>query len=65
VSLDETEAGDLLFFAKPGKQISHVAFATGTDGVILHAPGTGNPVEEAPISDRRKASLTAAGRLTV
>jgi hypothetical protein len=65
VPLDETEAGDLLFFAKPGQDIHHVAFATGVDGVILHAPGTGNPVEEAPLSDGRQATLTSAGRLTV
>jgi gamma-D-glutamyl-L-lysine dipeptidyl-peptidase len=65
VPLDEVVAGDLLFFAKPGEEIHHVAFATGVEDVILHAPGTGNPVEEAPLSDRRKATLTSAGRLTV
>lgn len=65
VPLDEVRAGDLLFFAKPGKEISHVGFATGVDGGILHAPGTGHPVEEAPMSDRRKETLTSAGRLTV
>jgi gamma-D-glutamyl-L-lysine dipeptidyl-peptidase len=64
VPLDEVEAGDLLFFAKPGEEIHHVAFATGAKDVILHAPGTGNPVEEAPLSDRRKSTLTSAGRLT-
>ncbi|MBM7787611.1 C40 family peptidase [Tenggerimyces flavus] len=65
VPLDEVQAGDLFFFAKPGKEISHVGFATGAESVILHAPGTGNPVEEAPMSGRRKQTLTSAGRLTV
>jgi gamma-D-glutamyl-L-lysine dipeptidyl-peptidase len=68
VPLADAQAGDLLFFARPGRGIHHVGFCTGrVDGELrmLHAPGTGNHVVEEPLSDERKATLLqTAGRLT-
>jgi hypothetical protein len=68
VPLAEARAGDLLFFARPGRGIHHVGFCTGrVDGELqmLHAPGTGNPVVEEPLNaDRQATLLPTAGRLT-
>lgn len=66
VPLAESRPGDLLFFARPGKGIHHVGFATGVDGELLHAPRTGRQVVAETMDDDRRATLTAiAGRLTV
>jgi gamma-D-glutamyl-L-lysine dipeptidyl-peptidase len=68
VPLADARAGDLLFFARPGRGIHHVGFCTGrVDGELqmLHAPGTGNPVVEEPLNaDRQATLLPTAGRLT-
>jgi cell wall-associated NlpC family hydrolase len=58
--------GDLLFFARPEKSIHHVGFASGSGsaGVLLHAPGTGQQIlEERMNADRRATLLDLAGRL--
>jgi cell wall-associated NlpC family hydrolase len=69
VPLDEVRAGDLYFFARPGRPIHHVGVATGpllADGTrwMLHAPETGALVEEAPLAPHRLKTLVAAGRVT-
>jgi cell wall-associated NlpC family hydrolase len=68
VPLDEVRAGDLYFFARPGRPIHHVGMATGpllSDGTrwMLHAPETGALVEEAPLAPHRMETLVAAGRV--
>lgn len=62
VPLGSERFGDLYFFAYPGKAIHHVGFVI-EPGVMLHAPGTGNPVVEEPMSQDRVDTLVAAGRL--
>lgn len=65
VPVDQSRAGDLLFFAHPGKGIHHVGFATGVAGEVLHAPRTGRQVIVEPMDDDRRATLLpTAGRLT-
>ncbi len=60
----ETRAGDLYFFARPGRTIHHVAFAVD-DHRIVHAANFETVVEE-PMSDDRRATITDfAGRLAV
>jgi hypothetical protein len=68
VPLDEVGAGDLYFFARPGRAVHHVGMATGPllgDGArwMLHAPETGALVEEAPLAPHRLETLVAAGRV--
>jgi gamma-D-glutamyl-L-lysine dipeptidyl-peptidase len=56
--------GDLYFFAHPGKSIHHVGIVAGEDQAMLHAPGTGAPVVEEPLTDERRGTLVAdAGRV--
>lgn len=64
VPLAEAEAGDLVFFARPGGSIHHVGFVTETPGILLHAPGTGQAVEEVPMPAQRRATAHVAGRFT-
>lgn len=64
VPVDEVRAGDLYFFARPGKPVHHVGFATGEASWMLHAPRTGAQVTEEQMTDDRRETLTAyAGRL--
>lgn len=68
VPLDRVEPGDLYFFARPGRRVSHVGFAsrrTGADGVrwMLHAPETGEFLEERPMTRHRGDTLVSAGRV--
>ncbi|MET9021536.1 C40 family peptidase [Actinopolymorpha sp. NPDC004070] len=66
VPASEARPGDLYFFARPGKSIHHVGFAAGpgSDGVLLHAPGTGQQVREEQMdADQRATLLDLAGRL--
>lgn len=68
VPLDEVRAGDLYFFARPGRPVHHVGMATGPlleDGTrwMLHAPEAGALVEEAPLAPHRLETLVAAGRV--
>lgn len=66
VGLGEVVAGDLLFFARPGRPVHHVGFATssaGPDLSMLHAPQTGIRVREEPLSAERRQTLVAAGRV--
>jgi gamma-D-glutamyl-L-lysine dipeptidyl-peptidase len=68
VPLDEVEPGDLYFFARPDERIYHVGFATrrvADDGTrwMLHAPESGEFIEDAPMAPHRVASLVSAGRI--
>lgn len=64
IPVAEAGPGDLLFFAKPGKGIHHVGFATGVPDGLLHAPGTGREVvEELMRPDRKETLLPVAGRV--
>ncbi|MGW0227123.1 C40 family peptidase [Actinopolymorpha singaporensis] len=67
VPVGEARPGDLYFFARPEKSIHHVGFAAGqpgSDGVLLHAPGTGEQVREEQLNaDRRATLVDLAGRL--
>ncbi|HEY6739353.1 MAG TPA: C40 family peptidase, partial [Actinopolymorphaceae bacterium] len=53
----EARAGDLLFFARPGKGIHHVGFALDDPARVLHAPGTGSTVVDEPMNDDRRGTL--------
>lgn len=70
VGLDEVEAGDLYFFAKPDGRVNHVAIATGPVGAdggrpMIHASDAEEQhvVLEELMDDRRRAALVAAARL--
>lgn len=62
----ERGEGDLLFFARPGKKVHHVGFAThdaaGTK-TMMHAPEAGDSVkvEDAPLAPQRLETLVGAG----
>ncbi|MDP9319035.1 MAG: hypothetical protein M3O94_08210, partial [Actinomycetota bacterium] len=57
----EEQPGDLYFFARPDGYVFHVGFVTG-ERTMLHAPETGQLIEEAPLISDRLATLFAAGR---
>ncbi|HET7388299.1 MAG TPA: C40 family peptidase [Nocardioidaceae bacterium] len=66
VALHAVLPGDLYFFARPGKRIHHVGFASrpvGEDGSrwMLHAPESGG-IEDAPMSADRLVTLVAVAR---
>lgn len=68
VPLDEVRPGDLYFFARPGQRVYHVGFVSrpvGADGVrwMLHAPETGEFLEDAPMAPHRIDTLVSAGRV--
>jgi hypothetical protein len=68
VPLDQVRPGDLYFFAHPGRPVFHVGFVTrpvDADGVrwMLHAPESGELVEDAPLHAGRHDTLVAAGRV--
>ncbi len=68
VPLDEVEPGDLYFFARPGERIYHVGFASrraAADGTrwMLHAPESGEFIEDAPMAPHRVDTLVSAGRV--
>lgn len=68
VPLDEVVPGDLYFFARPGERVYHVGFATrpvAADGIrwMLHAPESGEFIEDAPMAPHRVATLVSAGRV--
>jgi cell wall-associated NlpC family hydrolase len=60
VPVDEAEAGDLYFFARPGRPGHHVGMVTAP-GRMLHA-AEGRCVVEEDLTADRLAALTAAGR---
>lgn len=62
VPLGDEQPGDLYFFARPDGFVFHVGFVTG-ERTMLHAPETGQHIEDAPLSEARLATLVAAGRL--
>jgi cell wall-associated NlpC family hydrolase len=61
VPVEEAQAGDLYFFARPGRPAHHVGMVTGP-GRMLHA-AEGRCVVEEALSPDRLATLTAAGRV--
>lgn len=68
VPLDAVQPGDLYFFARPGERIYHVGFVTrpvDTDGQrwMLHAPESGELIEDAPLAPHREETLVSAGRI--
>ena len=67
VALGEEQSGDLYFFARNG-HVFHVGFVTDS-GRMLHATEDGadgaageGRVEDAPLTEQRRATLVAAGR---
>jgi cell wall-associated NlpC family hydrolase len=60
VAIDDTRPGDLYFFGPVGRA-SHVGLVSGRR-TMLHAPETGQLVEEAPVNAERSLALTGAGR---
>jgi len=48
ISKDELEYGDLVFFAKNGKNVHHVGIYVG-GGMMVHSPQTGDVVKETTI----------------
>lgn len=66
VPLDEVRPGDLYFFARPGQRVYHVGFVTraaGDERWMLHAPESGELVEDAPLAGHRQETLVSAGRV--
>lgn len=70
VDVDQVEAGDLYFFAKPDGRVTHVAIATGpvaADGTrpMIHASDAPEQhvVLEETMDEHRLAALVAAARL--
>ncbi|HSE70471.1 MAG TPA: C40 family peptidase [Nocardioidaceae bacterium] len=68
VPLDDVRPGDLYFFARPGQRVYHVGFASRPfDGEgrrwMLHAPETGEFIEDAPMAPHRLDTLVTAGRV--
>lgn len=61
VTLGEEQPGDLYFFARSDGHVFHVGFVTG-EQTMLHAPATGQLVENAPLAPSRLETLVAAGR---
>lgn len=61
ISMRRVRAGDLYFFARPGKRPHHVGIAT-RPGYMLNAPQTGTTVREERITGARARTLVAAGR---
>jgi gamma-D-glutamyl-L-lysine dipeptidyl-peptidase len=62
VDLDDVQAGDLYFFARPGRRVHHVGIVV-RPGRMVHASETGGGLVEEDLSDERLATLVAAGRL--
>ncbi len=62
VELDAVQAGDLYFFARPGRRIHHVGIVVGP-GRMVHASETGGVLVEEDLPADRVATLVAAGRL--
>lgn len=62
VELGRERPGDLYFFARDDGHVFHVGFVTGPLR-MLHAPESGQGVEDAPLTPGRQATLAAAGRL--
>ncbi|GAA1159469.1 gamma-D-glutamyl-L-lysine dipeptidyl-peptidase [Kribbella jejuensis] len=60
IPLDEVQPGDLYFFARPGKTIHHVGFVSPTG--MLHASETGKRLENTPLTEDRRSTLTTAAR---
>lgn len=55
--VDDARPGDLYFFSRTGSSVHHVGYVT-EGGRLLHAPGTGDGVEEVAMSaDRAATSL--------
>ena len=63
VRLDEVEPGDLYFFTEPGALTAHHVGIVVAPGVLIHAPETGRAVVEEPLTERLRATLSAAGRV--
>jgi cell wall-associated NlpC family hydrolase len=56
VPVEDAHRGDLYFFSRDGSSVHHVGYADG--GRLLHAPGTGDGVEDVVMSaDRAATSL--------
>ena len=62
VELDAVQAGDLYFFARPGRRIHHVGIVV-RPGRMVHASETGGVLVEEDLPADRVATLVAAGRL--
>lgn len=52
IDKNELKEGDLLFFGKGGKQISHVGMYIG-DGRFIHAPRRGEPIQTTAVDDEK------------
>ncbi len=62
VELDAVQAGDLYFFARPGRRIHHVGIVVHP-GRMVHASETGGVLVEEDLPADRVSTLVAAGRL--
>ncbi|MGY4770019.1 C40 family peptidase [Kribbella sp. CWNU-51] len=60
IPVDEARPGDLYFFGRPGQQVHHVGFVSAEG--MLHASETGKKLENAPLTDDRRATLVTAAR---
>jgi hypothetical protein len=58
---DDARPGDLYFFSRDGSSVHHVGYVTD-GGRLLHAPGTGDGVEEVVMSPARAATSLGAWR---
>jgi cell wall-associated NlpC family hydrolase len=62
VDLDAVRAGDLYFFARPGRRVHHVGIVV-EPGRMVHASETGGVLVEEDLTPDRLETLVAAGRL--
>jgi gamma-D-glutamyl-L-lysine dipeptidyl-peptidase len=70
VALGEERAGDLYFFARPGRKVHHIGFVAaepaGPDRQrMLHACYTQRRVVDEPVRGERAATLVAAHRVVI
>ena len=63
VTFGEERPGDLYFFTEPGALTAHHVGIVVAPGVLIHAPETGRAVVEEPLTERLRATLSAAGRV--
>jgi cell wall-associated NlpC family hydrolase len=62
VPVADVSAGDLYFFARPGRPVHHVGIVVAP-GRMVHASETGGVLVEEDLPQERLDSLVAAGRL--
>lgn len=61
IEVEAAAPGDLYFFARPEEPVTHVGFVSPAG--MMHAPRTGNFLEDGPVPAERRPLLIAAARI--